>query len=567
LLEVRAGGGVDGQGLPTGSRQGLGQLQIAVGLLPVRQVQLPATVGIGADHGVQAGVLSGPRELHVQPVDVLGAGEPDQGPPPGQPLGAVAGGGVGQVDPPVPLPLRAAIQVGPGQGDRLVILAVEAEGQGAGLGVESGDDAAAAVGHPQLGDGVVATHDPVADGQLAVLDLEPLASEAAPGGQQLLAEAVKPVDLAPAGSQHHHLLGWVVVGLVPGRPPVLEQGQGGGRLGVGGHHPVMGLVGGDRLLHQAGADQVEGFAFPGLLLAAVLRELGGAEAKPQGAEAAAGVDRRQLPVITNQDDLGPGAVGVLKQAAHLATAHHAGLIDHQYGAGVQLLPSSVQVAEEPVAGGHLLEPLPLQAHGRDPGRCRGQQPVAVQLPGVASHAQREGLTGPGPPHHEGHPLAALVQVPDHRLLILASGRMGGQGIVHGLMGDDRRLFVCPAGRGLDQPLLDRQQLGGGPAALLQSPVGDHADRPLGQEPIRQLLKLGSSGAGQAGTRATRTSGRAKVDACSVNPSGPTSRSNSRPIASSDTVWSCGRSAVRPVTVRTRVSGSCPRSAASVRQRP
>jgi hypothetical protein len=59
------------------------------------------------------------------------------------------------------------------------------------------------------------------------------------------------------------------------------------------------LVGGHRLLHQPGADQVEGLAFPGLLLPSVLRELRGAEAEAEGAEAAAGVDGRQLLVIPN----------------------------------------------------------------------------------------------------------------------------------------------------------------------------------------------------------------------------------------------------------------------------
>jgi len=34
----------------------------------------------------------------------------------------------------------------------------------------------------------------------------------------------------------------------------------------------MGLVGGHRLLHQPGADQLQGFTFPGLVLAAVLNQ-------------------------------------------------------------------------------------------------------------------------------------------------------------------------------------------------------------------------------------------------------------------------------------------------------
>jgi hypothetical protein len=64
------------------------------------------------------------------------------------------------------------------------------------------------------------------------------------------------------------------------------------------------------------------------VLPAVLGQLGGAEAEPQSAEAAAGVDRRQLPVIPDQHHLGLGPVGMLKQPGELAAAEHAGLIDH-----------------------------------------------------------------------------------------------------------------------------------------------------------------------------------------------------------------------------------------------
>jgi hypothetical protein len=211
----------------------------------------------------------------------------------------VAGGGIGQVHPTVALAAAAAVQIGPGQGDRAAVGAVQPQGEGSGLGVEGGDGATAAVGHPQLGDGVVATHHSVPDRQLAVLDLEAIGAEAAAGGQELLAGGVEPVDLGPAGRQHHDLLGRVVVGLLPGRPPVLEQGQGGGGLGVGGHHPIVSLVGGHRLLHQPRPDQLKSFAFPGLLLPSVLDQLAGAEAEPEGAEAAAGVDRGQLPVIAH----------------------------------------------------------------------------------------------------------------------------------------------------------------------------------------------------------------------------------------------------------------------------
>jgi hypothetical protein len=160
------------------------------------------------------------------------------------------------------------------------------------VGVEGGDDPAAAVGYPELGDGVLAADDPVPDGQLAVLDQEPFAAEAATRSEELLAGGVEPVDLGPAGGQHHHLLAWIAPGPFIGRPPVLQEGEGGGRFGVGGHHPVVRLVGGHRLLHQPTPDEVEGFALPDLVLAAVLDQLAGPETEAQGAEAAAGVDGR-----------------------------------------------------------------------------------------------------------------------------------------------------------------------------------------------------------------------------------------------------------------------------------
>jgi hypothetical protein len=128
----------------------------------------------------------------------------------------------------------------------------------------------------------------------------------------------------------------------------------------------MGLIGGHRLFDQPRADQLQGFAFPGLLLPSVLDQLAGAEAEPQGAEAAAGIDWGQLPVIADQHHLRVRVLGVLEQAGQLARADHAGLIHHHDGARIQLLAAAVQVGQEAVAGGHVLEPLALQAHGRDP---------------------------------------------------------------------------------------------------------------------------------------------------------------------------------------------------------
>jgi hypothetical protein len=74
--------------------------------------------------------------------------------------------------------------------------------------------------------------------------------------------------------------------------------------------------------------------------------------------------------------------------------------------------------------------------------------------------------------------------------------MGGQRGPDGVMGHHGGLFANAAGRGGNQPLLDGEQLRGGPAALLHRPVGHHRHRPLSQEPVDQLLELDSGGTGK-----------------------------------------------------------------------
>jgi hypothetical protein len=154
-----------------------------------------------------------------------------------------------------------------------------------------------------------------------------------------------------------------------------------------------------------------------LVLAAVLGQLARAEAETEGAEATTGVDRGQLPVIADQHHLGPGLLGVLEEAGELAAAEHAGLIDHQHRPAVQLFAAAVQVGQEPIAGGDLLEPFCLQGDGGDAGGGTGQGPVAVQLPGMPGCSEGEGLAGPCLSHDEGAAGAALTDIANHRLLI------------------------------------------------------------------------------------------------------------------------------------------------------
>jgi hypothetical protein len=86
----------------------------------------------------------------------------------------------------------------------------------------------------------------------------------------------------------------------------------------------------------------------------------------------------------------------------------------------------------------------------------------------------------------------------------------------------------PVGGGRDQTLLDRQQVGGGPTALLEgrsaTTLTTRSAKNRSASPSSSALPAPARPA----PRETKTSGRVKVDACSVSPVGPASRS--RPSA-------------------------------------
>jgi YD repeat-containing protein len=474
---VQARGRVDRQGLATVAGERGGELVVGVGGLPVGQVEFAGRrLGFGSDDGEQTGVALGARQLHVHPVGVLLAGEADQRAPAGQPLRLVAGGRIGQVDDAAPL--GGAVEVVGPKGDLAVLLGADRHRP---LPRVQGDHSAAgAVGDPQPAQLVAAAHHPIPYMEPAVADGELLGTEASVEGHDLLAAGVEPVDLVAAVGQDHRapagLAGLrVLFGVLVGLPPLPHQGEGQLGLGPRGDHPVVLAVGGDRLVDLAVADQLQRVAFPRLVLAAVLGQHAGAKPQPQTPKAAAGVDRRELAVVADQHHLRARLVGVVEQAGELAAADHAGLVHHQHRPRVQhrldrIMPAArpslaragglVQLDQEPVDGGDLLEPLGLKTRGGDPRGRSTHHPVAVQGEGVAGDAERERLASAGLADHHRHPGAAAAQVANHAGLVLADSGMLRQGLPDRFGRTHRRLFALPLERGGDQPLLDLQQLGG-----------------------------------------------------------------------------------------------------------
>jgi hypothetical protein len=74
--------------------------------------------------------------------------------------------------------------------------------------------------------------------------------------------------------------------------------------------------------------------------------------------------------------------------------------------------------------------------------------------------------------------------------------MLGQRRPHRLRRTHPGLFAAALQRAGHQASFDVQEFRGGPVALAQGAVGDHADRPLLEEPVRQPLQLGPVDGGQ-----------------------------------------------------------------------
>jgi hypothetical protein len=150
----------------------------------------------------------------------------------------------------------------------------------------------------------------------------------------------------------------------------------------------------------------------------------------------------------------------------------------------------VQLAKQRVHRAGPLEPLRVQTHRGNAGRRRAHHAVTLQLPHMAGDSKHVGLAGAGLADHHAHPLAALGDVADHRGLVLPDGRMRRQRLAQRVVGAHAGLLASAADGGVDQALLDPEQLRGGVVALPDGVLAHHADRAFAKEPIRQPLQLG-----------------------------------------------------------------------------
>ena len=84
-----------------------------------------------------------------------------------------------------------------------------------------------------------------------------------------------------------------------GLPPVADEDPVAVVAALERPNALVLRIGGDRLLEVAGPHVVDGSLLPGLHLAPVHRQLGGAQAEAESPEAAAGLDGGELVIVAD----------------------------------------------------------------------------------------------------------------------------------------------------------------------------------------------------------------------------------------------------------------------------
>jgi len=118
----------------------------------------------------------------------------------------------------------------------------------------------------------------------------------------------------------------LMAGPVRACPPAGKHRGLGLLASINDRDPPMRLPDGHRLGGLAVPLQSEGVAVELVPQAKVLPQVDGTDPGHDAAQVAADLDRRELPVVADEDHLGLGGGGVGEQAVVVAGADHAGLI-------------------------------------------------------------------------------------------------------------------------------------------------------------------------------------------------------------------------------------------------
>ena len=211
----------------------------------------------------------------------------------------------------------------------------------------------------------------------------------------------------------------------------------------------------------AGTQGAECFAFPRLMLTAVLRQADRFDASGEPAQQAAGFDLGELSRITDQHDLRAGGCGVVDESGEGPGADHARLVnDHDRVVWESAVVGVVEIGEETRDRLGRDPRRRLELRSRACGERGPDDPLAGVLPSVAGAVERERLARPrGGDDHVDR--VTVRRQPSHeRGLLVGELGPGPQRLAYRVLIRDRDVVTPVGDRTVDDPLFERQQIRG-----------------------------------------------------------------------------------------------------------
>jgi hypothetical protein len=175
-----------------------------------------------------------------------------------------------------------------------------------------------------------------------------------------------------------------------------------------------------------------------------------------------GFDLEELAGVAD-DDLRSAWWTGARSAEH--SADHGGLVDHEDVVRSEArFVGPVEGFAEPGDGHRRDSRSGLELAGGLGGQGGPDQGAAGGSPGVVGRREGVGLARPGDAGHHLDAVARSADPPDHRLLLVAERRTGSDGRLDVVGSGEAGAGVAAVGGHADEVLLDRQQVGRGPAA-------------------------------------------------------------------------------------------------------
>ncbi len=214
------------------------------------------------------------------------------------------------------------------------------------------------------------------------------------------------------------------------------------------------------------AQQIERAPLPRVRLAEVVLELDREPALDEAAEDAAGLDLRQLAVVTDEHELAVNPLDPIDELGQLARRDHPRLVDDHDGLIRKLSVPALELTEHRRHARALDAGAVLQLARGASRDGRAKHRIPGRLPCLAGRCQGERLARPGLAGDHGDAGSVQAEPADEPLLLVGQRRPRGDRAAHGVRVRQSGARVRHRRDALDQRPLEREMLTRGVAQQL-----------------------------------------------------------------------------------------------------